>query len=102
MINIRTIKKLKDNDGLTLKRGQPVTYKSGYQVATDGIETASAQEAIDAVRAYAGTCGVWYANGIYYVDRSSRVSTKHEALSRGREHNQISILQWSTMKIIYC
>lgn len=41
MINIRTIKKLQNNDGLTLKGGKCITYKSGYQVATEGIETTS-------------------------------------------------------------
>ena len=39
MINIRKIKKLQNNDGLTLKGGKCITYKSGYQVATEGIET---------------------------------------------------------------
>ena len=39
MINIRTLKKLADNDGLTLKRGKAITYKSGWQVATEGQET---------------------------------------------------------------
>lgn len=29
MINIRTIRKLTENDGLTLKNGKPITYKTG-------------------------------------------------------------------------
>lgn len=102
MINIRTIKKLQNNDGLTLKGGKCITYKSGYQVATEGIETTNPQEAIQAVRAYGGNCGVWFENGIYYIDKSHRVTTKKDALQLGREKNQISILQWRTMKLIYC
>lgn len=102
MINIRTIKKLQNNDGLTLKSGKCITYKSGYQVATEGIETTSPQEAIQAVRAYGGNCGVWFENGIYYIDKSHRVTTKKDALQLGREKNQISILQWRTMRLIYC
>ena len=39
MINIRTLKGLKENDGLTLKNGIKITFKTGYQVATEGIET---------------------------------------------------------------
>ena len=39
MINVRTIKKLKENDGLTLRNGKPITYRTGWQVATEGIET---------------------------------------------------------------
>ena len=102
MINIRTIKNLKNNDGLTLKKGKKINYKSGWQVATEGIECKTAREAINAVKAYAGNCGVWYSDGIYYIDKSHRVNTKREALTIGRACNQISILKWSTMDLIYC
>lgn len=102
MINIRSILKLTDGDGLTLKNGKPITYKTGYQVASDGIETTNAREAINAVRAYAGNCGIWFSNGIYYIDHSRRISTKREALQLGRIYNQISILRWAKMDLIYC
>lgn len=102
MINIRSIKKLSENDGLTLKNGAKISYKSGYQVATEGVECRTAREAINAVKAYAGNCGVWYAGGIYYIDKSHRISTKKEALKVGRENNQISILKWSNMSLVYC
>lgn len=102
MINIRSILNLKENDGMTLKEGKKINYKSGWQVATEGIETTSAREAIKAVKAYGGNCGVWYSGGVYYVDKSKRVNTKREALSIGREHNQISILGWRTMGLAYC
>ena len=80
MINIRTIRKLNNNDGLTLKNGKVITYKSGWQVADHGIEAKSAEEAIKAVRAMDGNCGVWFENGIYYIDHSFRVNTKREAI----------------------
>ena len=102
MINIRSILKLAENDGLTLKAGKPITYKTGWQVATEGIETTSAREAINAVKAYNGNCGVWYSGGVYYIDKSKRVNTKREALSIGRQHNQISILGWQKMNLAYC
>ena len=102
MINIRTIKKLQENEGLTLKNGKPITFKTGYQVATEGIETKSAQEAINAVRAYKGACGLWYAEGVYYIDKSHRVATKREALAVGKACNQISVLNWRTMGLVYC
>lgn len=102
MINIRSIKKLVNNDGLTLKKGKVITYKSGWQVATEGVECKTAEEAIKAVRAYNGDCGIWYADGIYYIDKSHRVSTKREALKIGRSCNQISILKWSNMSLAYC
>lgn len=102
MINIRTIRKLTNNDGLTLKKGKIITYKSGWQVATEGIETRDAREAINAVKAYKGDCGIWYSEGIYYIDKSKRVSTKCEAMEIGRACNQISILCWRTMGLAYC
>lgn len=102
MINIRTLKKLTNNDGLTLKNGKVITYKSGWQVATEGLETADINEAIKMVRAYKGNCGVWYSEGIYYIDKSRRVNTKREAMQIGRECNQISILNWKTMGLAYC
>ena len=102
MINIRSIRKLTNNDGLTLKHGRKIAYKSGWQVAVEGIEVRTAEECIKAVRDYGGDCGVWYAGGIYYVDKSFRVSTKREALEIGREHSQISILGWKGMRLVYC
>lgn len=102
MINIRSIKKLVNNDGLTLKNGKVIAYKSGWQVATEGVECKTAEEAIKAVRAYNGDCGIWYADGIYYIDKSHRVNTKTEALKIGRACNQISILKWSNMSLAYC
>lgn len=102
MINIRTLKKLKQNDGLTLKKGKPIQYKSGYQVATEGIVTNSPEKAMKAVKAYGGNCGIWYSNSCYYIDQSHRVSTKAEALKVGKECNQISVLKWADMSLVYC
>ena len=102
MINIRTLKKLANNDGLTLKNGKAITYKTGYQVATEGYETRDQHQAMKMIREYNGNCGVWFADGIYYIDKSKRVSTKREALMIGRQCNQISVLKWSTMDLVYC
>lgn len=102
MINIRSILKLTNNDGLTLKKGKKITYKTGYQVATEGVECHTAREAIQAVKAYGGDCGIWYSDGIYYIDKSHRVSTKREALEVGRACNQISVLRWRDMGLVYC
>lgn len=102
MINIRSILKLVENDGMTLKNGNKITYKSGWQVATEGVECKTAREAINAVKAYNGNCGVWYSEGIYYVDKSKRVNTKREAMEIGRACNQISVLKWANMSLAYC
>lgn len=102
MINIRTIRKLNNNDGITLKSGKVIEYKTGWQVAIYGVEVKTAREAIKAVKAYGGNCGVWFADGIYYIDKSFRVNTKKEALRIGKEHNQISVFGWSRKNLAYC
>lgn len=102
MINVRTIRKLNNNDGLTLKKGKIISYRSGWQVADHGYELHTAEEAIACVRKLKGDCGVWYADGIYYVDHSFRISTKREALEIGRKFSQISIWGWKTQKLAYC
>ena len=102
MINIRTLKKITNNGGLTLKAGKPITYKSGWQVATEGIETESMVEAMKAIKAYGGDCGIWFADGIWYIDKSKRVNTKREAMEIGRACNQISVLRWRDMGLAYC
>jgi hypothetical protein len=102
MINVRTLKKLAENDGLTLKNGKCIVYKSGWQVATEGKETRDVNEAMRMVKEYKGNCGVWFSEGIYYVDKSHRVNTKREAIEIGRACNQISVLCWRTMGLAYC
>lgn len=102
MINVRSIRKLTEDDGMTLKGGCLITYKTGWQVATEGVECQTPEEAIKAVKAYGGNCGVWFSGGIYYIDKSRRVDTKREALEIGRACNQISILGWKKMNLAYC
>ena len=102
MINIRTLKKIENNGGLTLKNGKPITYKTGWQVATEGIETKDMREAMKAIKAYGGNCGIWFSDGIWYIDLSKRITRKCDALAIGKEHNQISILGWRKMNLAYC
>ena len=101
-ITLKTLRTLKENDGLTLKDYQSIVYKSGWQVATDGVECHTLQEAMKAICQYNGTCGVWLEKGIYYIDKSHRVNTKREAMVRGKACHQISVLCWRNMKLAYC
>lgn len=102
MINIRTLRKIENNGGLTLKGGVPIVYKSGWQVATEGMETTDMAEAMKMIKAYGGNCGIWFSDGIWYIDKSKRVNTKKEALRIGRICNQISILRWRDMGLVLC
>ena len=102
MINIRTIRKIENDGGLTLKNGKPITYKTGFQVATEGTKTTDIYAVRSIIKAYNGNCGIWLENGIYYIDKSIRVSDKRAALALGKACEQISILKWSDMSLIYC
>lgn len=99
---IQDLKALKENDGATLENYSPVTYKNGYQVGITGIETTDINTAYAAIEQYNGTCGVWYAGGVYYIDYSIMIENEREAIETGRKHKQISILKWSDMSLIYC
>lgn len=99
---LEMLKALKENDGLTLKKGVSIVYRSGWQVADYGVECNTVEDAARAVEDMKGTCGVWYAGGVYYIDHSFRVDTKRKALEIGRAHNQISILRWKDTSLVYC
>lgn len=99
---IEQVANLKDSEGLTIKNYQSITYKSGWQVADYGVECNNVQDAVAAIARYKGNCGVWLEKGIYYIDHSFRVNTKKEALAIGKAHNQISVLKWSNMSLVYC
>ena len=90
---------LKNNDGLTLKAYKPVQYKTGWQVADRGIETRLVGEAVNAIVAMNGNAGVWYSEGVWYIDHSFRVATKKAAVEIGKRYNQQSILKWSNMSL---
>lgn len=102
MITITDLVNLRDGDGFTLKHGVSIRYKTGWQAATAGITTTEAGKAMEAVKAFAGNCGIWFSEGIYYIDKSHWVKTKKEALEIGRKHNQISILRWKDLGLVYC
>lgn len=102
MTLIEMMQNLREDDGMTLKNYKSVTYKTGYQVALNGLECQTAEKAVEAVNQFHGSCGVWYSKGIYYIDYSIRVDTKAAALAIGRHCNQISILKWSNFSLVYC
>ena len=93
---------LENNGGFTLKNGKPVNYRTGFQVATAGRETRDARTAARFIKEYDGNCGVWYSNGVYYVDKSHWEKTKRAALECGRAHAQQSILKWSDKSLVWC
>ena len=99
---LRMLSLLGEDDGVTIKGYKPVRYKSGWQVATHGKEVTDILEAVKLVVYYSGHCGVWFSNGIFYVDCCHRVTTKKDALELGRTCNQISIYGWRSGVLAYC
>lgn len=107
-INVRTIRNIAENGGLTLKNGKIVEYKTGWQVGLAGIEVKTPEE-VSAILHSAigrkGNIGIWLSEGIYYIDISKRITTKHEALSVGKALNQQSIYGWRPRKagqLVWC
>lgn len=107
-INVRTIRKLQDNEGLTLRNGKIVEYKTGWQVGITGIKCRTPEEVSALLHngiGRKGNIGIWLSNGIYYVDISKRITTKKDALALGRAMNQQSVYGWRTRKagqLVWC
>lgn len=91
---------LADDEGATFKACKPIHYKSGWQVATNGVETNDVHKAASIIMEMQ-TCGVWLSKGIFYIDCSKRVNTKREAVAIGMACNQQSILCWRNMKLTW-
>lgn len=101
MITLKDLLSLKDNDGMTLKRGRRASYNSGYQVATHGIETKSPRIALEQIKAWDGNAGVWVSKNIFYVDKSHHVQDLDEAIAIGKTYNQQSIYDWKNDTLIW-
>ena len=43
-INVRTIRNIAENDGLTLRNGKIIKYKTGWQVAYMGVKCKTPEE----------------------------------------------------------
>lgn len=100
-INVRTIRNIEDNGGLTLRNGKIVEYKSGWQVGLTGIQCKTAEEVsaiLHSPMCRKGNIGIWFSNGIYYIDISKRIQTKAEALAVGEAMKQECIFGWAPRK----
>lgn len=107
-INVATIRNLANNEGLTLRNGKIVQYKTGWQVGIIGLECKTAEEVSELLHkglCRTGNIGIWYSEGIYYVDVCRRIATKKAALQVGKTMNQQSIYGWRPRKagqLVWC
>ena len=100
-INKTTVKHIKEGEGLTLRNGKIVEYKTGWQVGLAGIECKTPEQVSEILHkgmGRKGNVGIWLSNGIYYVDISRRITTKKDALAVGRATNQQCIYGWRPRK----
>ena len=100
-INVRTIRNIAEDGGLTLRNGKIVEYKTGWQVGITGITCKTPEEVSALLHSGLGrhgNIGIWLHKGIYYIDVSKRISTKKEALAVGKVMNQDSIYGWRPRK----
>ena len=104
-----TINSILRNGGATINyNGERVQMKSGYQVSKHDLVVMPAEDfnkyiikALVATLTSRGEyLGVWVDNNKVYIDVSHRVATKREAMERGKELNQLTILKWSTMQCL--
>jgi hypothetical protein len=104
-----TINSIIRNGGATINyNGERVQMKSGYQVSKHDLVVMPAEDFNKyIIKALVATLtgrgeylGVWVDNNKVYIDVSHRVATKREAMERGRELNQLTVLQWSTMQCL--
>ena len=107
-INVRTVRNIKNNEGLTLRNGKIVEYKTGWQVGITGIEAKTAEEVsriLHSEMGRKGNIGIWLSEGIYYIDISKRITTKQNAMKVGKIMNQQSIYGWRPRKagqLVWC
>lgn len=107
-INVRTIRNIENNGGLTLRNGKIVEYKTGWQVGICGVEVKTPEEVsiyIHSALGCKGNIGIWYSEGVYYIDISKRIATKQDALRVGKVMNQQSIYGWRPRKkgqLVWC
>jgi hypothetical protein len=110
-INVRTIRHIAEDQGLTLRNGKIVEYKTGWQVAYMGIECKTPEEVSKLIHRNGllndtkNNVGIWLHEGIYYVDISKRYTTKKDALAVGKLCNQQSIYAWALRKkgqLVWC
>ena len=74
-------------------------------LASMGVKCLSAEEAMKYTKWFSKNAkqigrnvGVWLSDGVYYVDVCQRISTKKEAVEKGRRYNQLSIYYWGQRK----
>lgn len=105
MTNLENIKQYAlKNDGATVKNGDIIEYKKGYQVSIskDNEITGNINQLLGIINLMGlKHYGLWRDNGIWYLDTSStHFADLKEAQEAARKADQIAIFDWSTFTSI--
>ena len=46
------------------------------------------------VEAFAGSCGIWYDDGLFYIETSYWIQNRESAVKIAKHYNQKSIYDW--------
>lgn len=92
---------LTEGQGATLKNFEKITYKAGFQVGIEGLQTRNIEFAVYLINSYRGNCGVWLSNNIYFIDETIHVSRLDTAVSLGKDYNQESIYDWKNDSLVW-
>lgn len=100
------------NGGATLNyNGEPVQYNSGYQVSVKDcyqLNISNVNDIINAINSLLTTAkngdfvGLWVDGNDIYIDLSTRLPNRAEALYWGKMLNQKSIYDWATGVCLPC
>ena len=101
---------IKNNGATVSGQGKIVTLKSGYQVskrdlgriAIKDFTEAMAQDIVCYGLKRGEYAGFWVEDGYVYSDISVRIATKKQAISNGKQLNQIAIWDWKKQCNVYC
>ena len=89
----------KNNSGATLKNYERIQYPNGYQysITENSSENATPniEEAARMVEKLHGNCGIWYSDGLFYIETSYWCKYLETALDLASAYHQKSIYCWA-------
>ena len=94
----------RNNSGATLYNYKECRYDCGYQYSATENSTentaADIESAAAMVEAFAGSCGIWYDDGLFYIETSYWIQNKESAVKIAKHYNQKSIYDWKNNSYI--
>lgn len=111
LVSSKMIRKSLANGGLTFNNLKD-SVKTGFMVSQQNTEKVvpinSIKQLKRDIQNYVDThalkqnqyFGLWYNDGKCYIDISSRISTKKQAIDLGKQENQLAIFDNKNLKVI--